>query len=155
MLVLSFEWINILQPALCVILFHAFESNVIFKKLSFYGSNGRPRAVDRFPTWRCFGSLFSNLSYRRKFRRTRLKLYSQSEKRTLFHAVYELSLCGLWKQRDGGKYKWPHLFLKYFVKIGRFEKKFTRRLLQCSFIYKCMYYISNSVEKYDGMGLKR
>ena len=32
MLVLSFEWINILQPALCVILFHAFESNVIFKK---------------------------------------------------------------------------------------------------------------------------
>ena len=29
MLVLSFEWINTLQPTLCVILFHAFESNVL------------------------------------------------------------------------------------------------------------------------------
>ncbi len=37
MLVLSFEWMNTLQPTLCVILFHAFESSIIFEKPSFYG----------------------------------------------------------------------------------------------------------------------
>ena len=37
MLVLSFEWMNTLQPTLCVILFHAFESSIIFEKTSFYG----------------------------------------------------------------------------------------------------------------------
>ena len=36
---------NILQPTLCVILFHAFESSIIFEKTSFYGSSGRPRAA--------------------------------------------------------------------------------------------------------------
>ena len=34
MLVLSFEWMNILQPTLCVNLFHAFESSIIFEKTS-------------------------------------------------------------------------------------------------------------------------
>ena len=34
------------------------------------------------------------------------------------------------------------------------EKKFTHRLILCSFIYKSMYYISGFVEKYDGGGLK-
>ena len=33
-------------------------------------------------------------------------------------------------------------------------KKFTHRLILCSFIYKSMYYISGFVEKYDGGGLK-
>ena len=32
MLVLSFEWMNILQPTLCVILFHAFESSISFEQ---------------------------------------------------------------------------------------------------------------------------
>ena len=32
---------NILQPTLCVILFHAFESSIIFEKTSFYGLSGR------------------------------------------------------------------------------------------------------------------
>ncbi len=145
---------NILQPTLCVILFHAFESSIIFEKPSFYGSSGRPRAVDRFPRGHCFGSLSSNSSYHRKWRRTRLKLYSQSEERTLFRAVCELFWCGLWKQRNGGKYGCYNFFLKYFVKIGRLGKKFTHRLILCSFIYKSMYYISGFVEKYDGGGLK-
>ena len=154
MLVLSFEWMNILQPTLCVVLFHAFESSIIFEKPSFYGLSGRPRAVDRFPKRHCFGWLSSNSSYRRKWRRTRLKLYSQSEERTLFRAVYELFWCGLWKQRNGGKYGCCNFFLKYFVKIGRLGKKFTHRLILCSFIYKSMYFTSGFVEKYDGNGLK-
>ena len=147
MLVLSFEWMNILQPTLCVILFHAFESSIIFERPSFYGLSGRPCTVDRFPKGHCFGWLSSNSSYRRKWRCTRLKLYSQSEERTLFRAVYELFWCGLWKQRNGGKYGCCNFFLKYFVKIGRLGKKFTHRLIQCSFIYKSMYYTSGFVEK--------
>ena len=154
MLVLSFEWKNILQPTLCVVLFHAFESSIIFEKPSFYGLSGRPRAVDRFPKRHCFGWLSSNSSYRRKWRRTRLKLYSQSEERTLFRAVCELFWCGLWKHRNGGKYGCCNFFLKYFVKIGRLGKKFTHRLILCSFIYKSMYFTSGFVEKYDGNGLK-
>ena len=154
MLVLSFEWMNILQPTLCVVLFHAFESSIIFEKPSFYGLSGQPRTVDRFPKRHCFGWLSSNSSYRRKWRRTRLKLYSQSEERTLFRAVYELFWCGLWKQRNGGKYGCCNFFLKYFVKIGHLGKKFTHRLILCSFIYKSMYFTSGFVEKYDGNGLK-
>ena len=154
MLVLSFEWMNILQPTLCVILFHAFESSIIFEKMSFYGLSGRPRAVDRFPRGHCFGWLSSNSSYHCKWRRTRLKLYSQSEERTLFRAVCELFWCGLWKQRNGGKYGCCNFFLKYFVKIGRLGKMFTHRLILCSFIYKSMYFTSGFVEKYDGNGLK-
>lgn len=154
MLVLSFEWMNTLQPTLCVILFHAFESSIIFEKPSFYGLSGRPRAVDRFPRGHCFGWLSSNSSYHRKWRRTRLKLYSQSEERTLFRAVCELFWCGLWKQRNGGKYGCCNFFLKYFVKIGHLGKKFTHRLILCSFIYKSMYFTSGFVEKYDGNGLK-
>ena len=154
MLVLSFEWMNILQPTLCVNLFHAFESSIIFEKTSFYGLSSRPCAVDRFPKGHCFGWLSSNSSYHRKWRRTRLKLYSQSEERTLFRAVYELFWCGLWKQHNGGKYGCCNFFLKYFVKIGRLGKKFTHRLILCSFIYKSMYYTSGFVEKYDGNGLK-
>ena len=132
MLVLLIEWMNILQPTLCVILFHAFESSIIFEKPSFYGLSGRPRAVDRFPKGHCFGWLSSNSSYRRKWWRTRLKLYSQSEERTLFRAVYELFWCGLWKQRNGGKYGCCNFFLKYFVKIGRLGKKFTHRCVLLS-----------------------
>ena len=70
MLVLSFEWMNTLQPTLCVILFHAFESSIIFQKPSFYGLSGRPRAMDRFPRGHCFGWLSSNSSYHRKWRPT-------------------------------------------------------------------------------------
>ena len=154
MLVLSFEWMNTLQPTLCVILFHAFESSIIFEKTSFYGLSGRPRAVDRYPRGHCFGWLSSNSSYHRKWRRTRLKLYSQSEERTLFRALCELFWCGLWKQRNGGKYGCCNFFLKYFVKIGHLGKKFTHRLILCSFIYKSMYFTSGFVEKYDGNGLK-
>ena len=154
MLVLSFEWMNILQPTLCVILFHAFGSSIIFEKLSFYGLSGRPHAVDRFPKGHCFRWLSSNSSYHRKWRRTRLKLYSQSEERTLFRAVYELFWCCLWKQCNGGKYGCCNFFLKYFVKIGRLGKKFTHRLILCSFIYKSMYFTSGFVEKYGGNGLK-
>ena len=154
MLVLSFEWMNILQPTLCVILFHAFESSIIFEKTSFYGSSGQPCAVDRFPRGQCFGWLSTNSSYHRKWQRTRLKLYSQSEGRTLFRAVWELFWCGLWKQRNGGKYGCCNFFLKYLVKIGHLGKKFTHRLILCSFIYKSMYFTSGSVEKYDGSGLK-
>ena len=40
------------------------------------------------------------------------------------------------------------------VKIGRLGKKFTHRLILCSFIYKSIYFISDFVEKYDGNGLK-
>ena len=128
MLVLSFEWMNILQPTLCVNLFHAFESSIIFEKTSFYGLSGRPCAVDRFLKGHSFGWLSSN-SYHRKWRRTRLKLYSQSEERTLFCAVCEPFWCGLWKQRNGGKYGCCNFFLKYFVRIGHLGKKFTHRLI--------------------------
>ena len=155
MLVLSFERMNTLHPTLCVILFHAFESSIMFQKPSFYGLSGRPRAVDRFPRGHCFGWLSSNSSYHCKWRPTRLKLYSQSEERTLFRAVCELFWCGLWKQRNGGKYGCCNFFLKYFVKIGHFGKKFTHRLILCSFIYKSMYFTSGFVEKYDGNGLKK
>ena len=60
----------------------------------------------------------------------------------------------LWKQRNGGKYGCCNFFLKYFVKIGHLGKKFTHRLILCSFIYKGMYFASGFVEKYDGNGLK-
>ena len=61
--------------------------------------------------------------------------------------------CGLRKQRNGGKYG-CNFFLKYFVKIGCLGKKFTHRLILCSFIYKIMYYTSGFVDKYDGGRLK-
>ena len=109
------EWI--FYSLHCVILFHAFESSIIFEKTSFYGLSGRPRSVDRLPRGHCFGWLSSNSLYHRKWRHTRLKLYSQSEERTLFRAVCELFWCGLWKQRNGGKYGCCNFFLKYLSSL--------------------------------------
>ena len=64
----------------------------------------------------------------------------------LFGAVYENSVTAVSTV--------VLFFLKYFVKISRLGKKFTHRLILCSFIYKSMYYISGFVKKYDGGGLK-
>ena len=90
---------HILQPTLCVILFRAFESTIIFEETAFYGLCSQPRALDRFLSGHCFGLLSSNSLYHCKWRRTRLKLYNQSEKRTsfvqyvnFFGVVYENSV---------------------------------------------------------------
>ena len=65
----------------------------------------------------------------------------------LFNAVYENSVMAV---SMVVVISFSNILLKLFVQ----EKKFTHRLILCSFIYKSMYYISGFVEKYDGSGLK-
>ena len=141
---------NILQPTLCVIL----KSYNLWKTVIL--------RVER-PASRC-----GPISKRTLFRVALFKLLAPSQMTT--YKAYTLQpirrkndlLCGMWtflyavyeNSVIGGKYGCCNFFFKYFVKICRLGKKFTNRLILCSFIYKSMYFTSGFVEKYNGNGLK-
>ena len=97
-------WVNEYSTAYTVCCFiSCFESSIIFGKK--FILRVERLALRRGPISErtLFRVALFKLSYHHKWRRTKLKHYSQSEKRTFFGAVCELFWCSLWNNKESAQ----------------------------------------------------